>query len=292
MKSMAEKAKEHSTTIRILGKKDKSVDQSIRETQNSLSTLEHIGSGVFDTVATAAGIAASAIGAVGGYAVSVGSAFEKQMSTVEAISGATAAQMDALNEKALEVSATSSFTASDVGKAYEYMSMAGWDAQQQLEGVASVMNLAAASGEELGTVSDIVTDQITAFGLTASDTAEFTDVLAAASSNSNTNVAMMGETFQYAGAIAGSLGYSIQDVALATGLMANASIKSSQAGTSLRKIMTSLTKDVQLTGKAFAEAGQNTGKFDVKVTNDDGSMKSFVVTIKIKNLFLYHHQPF
>ena len=168
--------------------------------------------------------------------------FQSQMSTVQAISGASGQEMDALAEKARYMGATTAFTAAEAGQALEYMAMAGWKTGDMLGGLEGVMNLAAASGESLGTTSDIVTDALTAFGLAAADSARFADVLAAASSNSNTNVAMMGETFKYAAPVAGALGYSIEDVALAIGLMANAGIKGSQAGTALRGTLTNLAK--------------------------------------------------
>ena len=168
--------------------------------------------------------------------------FQSQMSTVQAISGASGQEMAALAEKARYMGATTAFTAAEAGQALEYMAMAGWKTGDMLGGLEGVMNLAAASGESLGTTSDIVTDALTAFGLAAADSARFADVLAAASSNSNTNVAMMGETFKYAAPVAGALGYSIEDVALAIGLMANAGIKGSQAGTALRGTLTNLAK--------------------------------------------------
>ena len=168
--------------------------------------------------------------------------FQSQMSTVQAISGASGQEMDALAEKARYMGATTAFTAAQAAQALEYMAMAGWKTGDMLGGLEGVMNLAAASGESLGTTSDIVTDALTAFGLAAADSAQFADVLAAASSNSNTNVAMMGETFKYAAPVAGALGYSIEDVALAIGLMANAGIKGSQAGTALRGTLTNLAK--------------------------------------------------
>ena len=170
-----------------------------------------------------------------------GSGFDAQMSKVFAIIGeeatGSADVMKALRDEALEMGSTTAFTASQAGEAMEYMAMAGWKTNDMLAGLSPIMDLAAASGEDLGTVSDIVTDALTAFGLTAEDTAHFTDVLAAASSNSNTNVAIMGESFKYVAPLAGALGYSVDDVAVALGLMANAGIKGSMAGTSLRQVL-------------------------------------------------------
>lgn len=168
--------------------------------------------------------------------------FQAQMSTVQAISGATGEEMAALAEKAKYMGATTAFTAAEAGQALEYMAMAGWKTGDMLGGLEGIMNLAAASGESLSATSDIVTDALTAFGLSAKDSSHFADVLAAASSNANTNVSMMGETFKYAAPVAGALGYSIEDTALAIGLMANAGIKGSQAGTALRGTLTNLAK--------------------------------------------------
>ena len=160
------------------------------------------------------------------------------------------------------------FSASEAGAAFEYMAMAGWKTGDMLDGIEGIMSLAAASGEDLATTSDIVTDALTAFGLTAKDSGHFADILAAASSNANTNVSMMGETFKYAAPIAGALGYTAEDTALAIGLMANAGIKSSQAGTSLRKMMTELTGEIKISGDAI-------GDVVIQTTNADGSMRSF-----------------
>lgn len=168
--------------------------------------------------------------------------FESQMSTVAAISGASGDELTALADKAKEMGATTAFTATQAAEAFEYMAMAGWKTNDMLGGLEGIMHLAAASGEDLATTSDIVTDALTAFGLSASDSSHFADVLAAASSNANTNVGMMGETFKYAAPVAGALGYSVEDTALAIGLMANAGIKGSQAGTALRGTLTNLAK--------------------------------------------------
>ncbi len=203
-----------------------------------------------------------------GYAYNVGSSFEASMSQVGANSGTTGAELDALTAKAKEMGASTKFTATQAAEALNYMAMAGWKTQDMLSGIDGVINLAAASGEDLGAVSDIVTDALTAFGLSAKDSAHFADVLAAASANSNTNVAMMGETFSYAAPIAGALGYSIEDTAVAIGIMANSGIKASQAGTALRTIMTNLASDVKI-------AGENIGEVTINTTNADGSMREF-----------------
>lgn len=209
----------------------------------------------------------AAITGMGIAAVKTSSDFDSAMSQVLAISGATGDEFDQLRDKAREMGAKTKFSATDAAEAMNYMAMAGWKTSDMISGIDGVMHLAAASGEDLALTSDIITDALTAFGLQASDSARFADVLAAASSNANTNVSMMGETFKYAAPIAGALGYTIEDTALAIGLMANAGIKSSQAGTSLRTIMTELQGDLVLTSSSF-------GEVMVQTINMDGSMRS------------------
>lgn len=209
----------------------------------------------------------AAIIGIGTAAVKTTADYESAMSNVAAISDATANDLEALKDKAREMGAATKFSATEAGEAMGYMAMAGWKTSDMIDGLAGIMNLAAASGEDLATTSDIVTDALTAFGLTAEDSGHFADVLAAASSNANTNVSMMGETFKYAAPVAGALGYSIEDTAEATGLMANSGIKGAQAGTTLRKVMSSLTGDIKIVGEAL-------GEVVIKTTNADGSMRS------------------
>lgn len=200
-------------------------------------------------------------------AVKVTSDFESAMSKVSAISGATGGDLDALNQKAQEMGAKTKFSATESAEAFTYMAMAGWKTQDMLDGIDGIMNLAAADGLDLATTSDIVTDALTAFGLSASDSGHFADVLAKASSNANTNVSMLGESFKYAAPVAGALGYSAEDTAIALGLMANAGIKGSQGGTALRG---SLTRLIKPTDDAAALMEQ----YGLSMTNADGSMKS------------------
>ena len=206
------------------------------------------------------------IGGVGVAAVKTAADFDSAMSQVAAVSGATGKDFDALRNKAREMGAKTKFSATEAAEAMNYMAMAGWKTEDMLDGIEGVMNLAAASGEDLATTSDIVTDALTAFGLSAKDSGHFADILAAASSNANTNVSMMGETFKYCAPIAGALGFSAEDTAEAIGLMANAGIKSSQAGTALRTIMNNLAGDVKISGKAI-------GDVTIATTNADGSMR-------------------
>lgn len=206
------------------------------------------------------------IGGVGVAAVKTAADFDSAMSQVAAVSGATGKDFDALRNKAREMGSKTKFSATEAAEAMNYMAMAGWKTEDMLGGIEGVMNLAAASGEDLATTSDIVTDALTAFGLSAKDSGHFADILAAASSNANTNVSMMGETFKYCAPIAGALGFSAEDTAEAIGLMANAGIKSSQAGTALRTIMNNLAGDVKISGKAI-------GDVTIATTNADGSMR-------------------
>lgn len=204
--------------------------------------------------------------ALGTVAVKTASDFDTAMSKVAAVSGATGEDMQALRDKAREMGSKTKFSASEAAEAMNYMAMAGWKTTDMLDGIDGIMNLAAASGEDLATTSDIVTDALTAFGLTSADSGHFADVLAAASSNANTNVSMLGESFKYCAPIAGALGFSCEDTAEALGLMANAGIKSTQSGTSMRSIMTALSGDVKFCSDAF-------GEMEIATTNSDGSMR-------------------
>ena len=234
------------------------------------SGIDGIGSiaekGLKATGAILAGTA-TAIGAIGAASVKVGSDFEASMSKVAAISGATGDDLKALTDKAKEMGATTKFSSSESADALQYMAMAGWKTEDMLNGLEGIMNLAAASGEDLATTSDIVTDALTAFGLSAEDSTHFADVLAQASSNANTNVGMMGETFKYVAPVAGALGYTAEDTALAIGLMANSGIKASQAGTSLRSIMSRMAKPTKEVQGAMDKLG-------VSLTDSNGNMKS------------------
>ena len=205
--------------------------------------------------------------------VEVAGNFGQAMSAVEAIANSNTSEMAALTAEAKELGATTKFTAQQSANAMEYMAMAGWDAREMLNGMDGVINLAAAAGEDLAQVSDIVTDNLSAFGLKASDTAHFADVLAAAAANSNTNISIMGETFKSSSSVAGALGYSIEDVAVMVGLMANNSVKGSRAGTALRNIFNGLLGGVTLTAKAF-------GELDYSAVNSDGSMKGLMETVE------------
>ena len=243
------------------------VDDQASGKLKSLSS--ELGSGL----KTAAKVGTAAISAFGGglaaiatYAAKVGGEFEAQMSKVSAISGATGDDLQALEDKAKQLGIDTKFSATEAGQAFEYMAMAGWKTEQMLDGVSGIMDLAAASGEDLASVSDIVTDAMTAFGLSADQSTHFADVLAKASSNANTNVGLMGETFKYVAPVAGAMGFSVEDTATAIGLMANAGIKGSQAGTALRSMFSRLAKPTDEVESAMK-------KLNLSITNSDGSMK-------------------
>lgn len=199
--------------------------------------------------------------------------FEAAMSEVKAISGATSQEFEQLTEKANQMGAVTKFTASESAEAFKYMAQAGWDVREMMDGIDGLMALAAASGEDLGITADIVTDALTAFGLSAKESGRFADVMAQAASATNTDVAKMGDTFKYVAPVAGALGYSIEDTAVAIGLMANSGIKASQAGTSLRSLLTNLTRPVGQAEDAINALG-------ISITNTDGSVKPLSQTLQ------------
>ncbi len=277
--------KEYKVKIQIGGEKDSSLDKAFSQTKRELDNLYRFSKRTnqsflssvnkMDAFADktfsfmAKGAAAASAGITGALAASTaaGASFESQMSTVQAISQASGTEMARLKALAKQMGIETKFSATEAGQGLEYMAMAGWEVDSMLAGLPGIMNLAAASGEDLGQVSDIVTDSMTAFNLEASRSAEFADVLAQASARSNTDVATMGQTFKYVAPVAGALGFSIQDTATAIGLMANAGIKGEQAGTSLRAMLTRIVKPT-------AEAEAAMSRIGLTVSNSDGSMRS------------------
>ena len=232
---------------------------------SNLSKIATTGLGV--AVGNAITKVVDKVGSIGTAAVKVGMNFEAEMSKVASISGATGDEFQKLIDKAKEMGSKTKFSATESAQAMEYMAMAGWKTQDMVDGLKGIMDLAAASGEDLASTSDIVTDALTAFGLSASDSTHFADVLAKASSNANTNVAMMGETFKYVAPVAGALGYSVEDCSVAIGLMANSGIKAGQAGTSLRQMLSRLAKPTDEVQGAMDQLG-------VSLTDSAGNMKS------------------
>ncbi len=262
-----------------------SLQREIIETENSLKELNNTAgsssatlaeisakTGKFGDQATAAGKkllpVSAAIGGLGAAAVKTASDFDSSMSNVQAISGATADEMEKLREKAREMGEKTKFSAQEAGDAMSYMAMAGWKTEDMLNGIEGIMNLAAASGEDLATTSDIVTDALTAFGMSASESGNLADIMAAASSNANTNVSLLGESFKYVAPLFGAMNYSAEDATTALGLMANAGIKGSQAGTSLKNAIANMVKPTDAMATVM-------DKYKLSLTNTDGSMKSF-----------------
>ena len=252
LRSLEEQANQSATALQKIG----ATGEKLQTVGNKISS---VGQKLLPVTGVVTGLETAA--------VKTAADFDSAMSRVAAVSGATGSDFDKLRDKAREMGAKTKFSATEAADAMNYMAMAGWKTEDMLSGIEGVMYLAAASGEDLATTSDIVTDALTAFGLSAGDSGHFADVLAAASSNANTNVSMMGETFKYCAPVAGALGFSVEDTAEAIGLMGNAGIKASQAGTSMRSIMTNLTGDVKLSGAAI-------GDVTIATTNADGSMRS------------------
>lgn len=246
------------TQMQVAGQKIQEVGEKIRGIGDRLSAVGQTMT-TYVTGPIVAGFTA---------AVKTTGDFDAAMSKVQAVSGATASEVEQLRAKAKEMGETTKFSASESAEALNYMAMAGWKTDQMLNGLSGIMNLAAASGEDLGTTSDIVTDALTAFGMQADESGRFADILAAAASNANTNVAMMGESFKYVAPVAGAMGYSAEDVAVALGLMANAGIKADMAGTSLRNMMQRMAKPTKESQAAMDRLG-------ISLQDSEGNMLSF-----------------
>ena len=235
--------------------------------------------GKFTSVVTTSVATVSAgIGTIGTAAARVGMDFEAAMSKVSSISGATGNDLQSLTDKAKEMGATTKFSATESAEAFQYMAMAGWDTKSMLDGIDGIMNLSAADGLDLATTSDIVTDALTAFGLSAKDSTHFADVLATASSSANTNVSMLGESFKYVAPLAGSMNYSIEDVSLALGLMANASVKGSMAGTSLKTALSNLASPTKSMASEMSKLG-------ISMTDSNGNalgLRDIIIQLREK----------
>lgn len=246
------------SSLDIISAKMATMGEKLESIGNKIAS---VGSRLTSTVTT---------GIVGAFTAAVKTTgdFDAAMSKVQAVSGATADQLELLRQKAKEMGETTKFSASESAEALNYMAMAGWQPEQMLQGLAGIMNLAAASGEELSTTSDIVTDALTAFNMTADQSGRFADILAAAASNANTNVAMMGESFKYVAPVAGALGYTAEDVAVALGLMANAGIKADMAGTSLRNMLNRMAKPTKESAAAMERLG-------IELYDGEGEMFTF-----------------
>lgn len=289
---MAGSKTQHELIVEIAGKVSSTFGKALGKANKQVAAFGKFAAGAAKMTAVGMAAAATAGVAVAGASINVGKAFESQMSAVGAIAGnvsdeelqavtdaangmglafeqganATETSMNILEAKAEQMGATTQFSATEAGEAMEYMAMAGWKGADMVQGIDGIMNLAAASGEDLASTSDIVTDALTAFGMTAEDSGEFADVLAAASSNANTNVAMLGESFKYVAPVAGALGYSAKDTSLALGIMANSGIKASQAGNALKTSLARMAAPTDKQAAAMEELG-------LTLTDSEGNMK-------------------
>lgn len=235
-------------------------------------SLTGIGSGML--MGTSAGMLGTAGIGFGAYeSIKQYGEFEQQMSAVGAISGAVGEDFEALTKKAMQMGADTKFSAKEAADALMYMGMAGWNTQEMLNGLEGTMYLAAASNEDLGLVSDIVTDSMSAFGLKAEQAGHFADVLAATATKSNTDVAKMGYTFKYVAPLAGALGYTIEDASIAIGTMADSGIKGEQAGTALRSLLTRMASPTKQSAAAMSQLG-------VSLTDASGNIKPFRVVLE------------
>ena len=272
IKSLSGELKDNRDTLQNAADAADNLDQSLEEVEES----SKVANGAFDTMRVALGnlIAQGIQKAVEGLAeftrlsIETGMNFDASMSKVSAISGATGDELSDLRDKAKEMGATTKFSATEASEAMQYMAMAGWKSEQMIDGISGIMDLAAASGEDLATTSDIVTDALTALGMTAADSGHFADVLAAATSNANTNVSLLGESFKFVAPIAGSMGASAEDLSLALGLMANSGIKGTQAGNSLKNALINLVKPTDAQTDAMKALGLITTK-TVNVIDSD-----------------------
>lgn len=247
-------------TVEFQGK-----DNGVVDTANRIKSSLAFGAAA-KMGSAAVSMVGNAVKGLVGNTVNVGSSFSSAMSEVKAISGATGSDFQSLSNIAQEMGRTTQFSASQSADGLKYMAMAGWSAEQMVSGLPGVLSLAAASGEDLGKTSDIVTDSITAFGDSAADAGRYADVLASVSSNANTNVSMLGESFKYIAPVAGAMGYSMEDTAQALGIMANSGIKASAAGTSLRTMITNLAKPTDEVQGAMSQLG-------ISLTDASGQMK-------------------
>lgn len=272
--------KEYQLAIKIAGKIDQSFNTTlntvsatlkgkVHSLNNTFTKMDKVGNVAFNSLVTGSTLAVGAIGAIEVAAIKAGSEFEKQMSAVKAIAQASDEDLAQLKDKAEDLARNTVYTATEVGGAMEYMGLAGWKTEQMLDGIEGVLNLAAASGEDLATISDIVTDDLTAFNMTAEETQRMVDVMAQTAMNSNTTVTMMGEAFKYAGSVAGTMGYKIEDLGVAVGTIASQGIKSSMAGTALRNMITRLVKPTKESSEAIEALG-------ISLRNDNGEMNSFM----------------
>lgn len=257
--------KNYEKELDAVGDESRETGTEIQQSSEGFTVMKGV---LADLAATGIRMVIDGLKEIATEAFNAGANFEQAMAKVKATSGANTDEMEQLNAKAKEMGQSTIFSATESAEAFNYMAMAGWKTEDMLDGISGIMSLAAASGEDLANTSDIVTDALTAMGYGAGDATQLADVMAASSANANTNVSLMGKTFQYAAPLAGALGYTMEDVAVAIGLMANAGIKGDKAGTALRSMFTRLSAPPKDCAEAMDELG-------LSLTDNEGKMKPF-----------------
>lgn len=229
-----------------LGNLGESADEagaSMGEAEGKANSLADSLKKLFAVVSMAAVL--SQVGKYASDAIDIGKDYTAMMSEVQALSGATGSDLALLQNTAREYGATTVFSATEAAEALKYMSLAGWDAQQSSSALGGVLNLAAASGMELGQASDMVTDYLSAFGMQAQDSAYFADMLAYAQANSNTSAAQLGEAYRNSAANLNAAGQDAETVTSMLEAMANQGYKGSEAGTALTAVMRDITNNME-----------------------------------------------
>lgn len=247
-------------------KLDKSLDDLDKSAKNAGDGFTVMKGALGNLVSDGIQAAASAMGDFVKSTIDTGVDFSSTMSSVQAISGATGDDLKALTDKAMELGASTVFSAGEVGDAMVEMAKAGWSTEQIIDGMAGVLNASSASGEGLAEVATIAADAISGFGMKASDSVRVADLLTQAANAGTIGIDDLGETFKYVAPVAGSMGLNIEDVTTAVTAMSMAGIKGSQAGTSLRTMLTNLVKPTKNMAAAMEE-------LDIEVANADGTMK-------------------
>lgn len=244
------------TSIDKMGKEVKEASDEMEESAESVNTVGES----FDTLSSiilTAGIAngIKKITDALKTCVDVSADFHYTMATVQAVSGATSEELEQLEQQAKDYASTTVFMAQDVANSYQVMGQAGWTVDEMLDSMAGTMSLASASGEDLGETTNIVVDAMTAFGYSADQAGHFADVLARASADTNTSVALLGNSFQACATTAGGMGYSVDDVAVALGIMANNGLKAETAGTALTTALTRMSGANDTANAAMEDLG-------------------------------------
>lgn len=258
---------------------DQALDAASSKIQTFASKLKSGLSTAAKAGAAAVSAATTAVGLFAKSSIEAGMSFDAGISKVGAVSGAAAEDLARLRDKALELGSSTKFSATEAANAMNDMAMAGWKTEDMLGGIEGIIHLATASGKDLASTSDVVTSALTAFGLSASDSGYFADILAVTSGNAKTSIGMMGETFKTVAPLAGALGYSADDTALAIGLMTSAGVEASKAGTALGSIFTRLSTDAGASSESLGALGTLTQQLGVEFYNTDGSTRDFMAVL-------------